>query len=168
MGKIAKGARQPGWVAAMAPFRSYVDICGGPRVVLCITLMVHIAAFPMDGGHSAQGIGDMQEDDLGETPAVLSAKSDWEAAERMSAPNEHRYKPNFKVKNGDDMTFVERITTSVKTAEKEKMIKAAQKVWSSAWSLTNKPEPPVKNLQKALKKASAATELVKAQKKSYS
>jgi hypothetical protein len=89
---------------------------------------------------------------LDDSPAVIDAKLDWAKAERLSVATDddgQRIEPVFKsLKNGDDMTFVKQITQSIKTKEKAKMIKDAQKVLASAEKLTNAPEPKEKPLMK--------------------
>jgi hypothetical protein len=94
---------------------------------------------------------------------LASAKTDWKKAEKLSKPEKHRLKPKFVAKNGQDMTFVDRIIGNEKSAQKEKEIKMAQRVLASAWKLTVKPDPPSRSFKEEHANAMAAKGQLKTQ-----
>merc|ERR1712216_664495 len=121
-------------------------VASGAAVVVLATLCVL-------GTHGTDSVVALDAVELlDDSPAVIDAKLDWAKAERLSVATDddgQRIEPVFKsLKNGDDMTFVKQITQSIKTKEKAKMIKDAQKVLASAEKLTNAPEPKEKPLMK--------------------
>jgi len=76
------------------------------------------------------------------------AKEDWKQAEKLTIPPEE-IEPKFVSRNGQDRTYVERITHNMKTKEYAKMLAEAQEELVAALNMTNQPDhdPPVKKLQ---------------------